>query len=162
MLNRLMKMEPVQQLLLGAMVVIILFAILSPLLAGDGLHGGITVDAHLGRIKGGFNLEAYENQTEPVFVMFYAPWCGHCKNAMPNYDSFVEKHSSAQDIRLIKVNCDEQKEMASAHGIQSFPTFRLYKNGLDDKSGIEEYSGGRDTRDYETFLNNHGFLAGSD
>jgi thiol-disulfide isomerase/thioredoxin len=43
----------------------------------------------------------------PWFIMFYAPWCGHCKRLMPTFDEFAEKHGDGSRVRVGRVDCDD-------------------------------------------------------
>ncbi|MFA5407597.1 MAG: thioredoxin [Bacilli bacterium] len=61
-----------------------------------------------------------------VLVDFYAEWCGPCKMLGPALESLANMRS---DIRIIKVNVDEQENLARRFGIMSVPTLYLYNNG---------------------------------
>ncbi len=63
----------------------------------------------------------------PVLVDYWADWCGPCQMQMPVLKKLVEDY--AGKFALAKVNTDEQRELAKAHGIRSLPTMRLYKHG---------------------------------
>lgn len=72
----------------------------------------------------------------PYFVMFHAPWCGHCKRAMPEYEE--ASNDLKGKVPFGRVNCDEQKSLCSQHGVQGFPTFKFFTNG-----NPEDYQGAR-------------------
>lgn len=60
------------------------------------------------------------------FIMFYAPWCGHCKHAIPE---FLKLFNYA-NAKVGFVNCDENPEVCSAVSIHGYPSFILFtKNG---------------------------------
>ncbi len=61
-----------------------------------------------------------------VLVDFYADWCGPCKMIAPILEEFSNNH---QDVKVLKVNVDEEKELASKYSIMAIPTLHLYKNG---------------------------------
>lgn len=67
------------------------------------------------------------SRSVPVLVDYWADWCGPCQMQMPVLKKLVEDYDGK--FVLAKVNTDEQRELAKAHGIRSLPTMRVYKNG---------------------------------
>src|ERR1700691_3819846 len=63
----------------------------------------------------------------PVIVDFWAPWCGPCKQLGPALEKAVAAANGA--VRLVKVNIDENPEIAQQLRIQSIPTVYAFKNG---------------------------------
>jgi len=63
----------------------------------------------------------------PVIVDFWAPWCGPCKTLGPSLEAAVEAAGGA--VKLVKVNIDENPEIAQQLRIQSIPTVYAFKNG---------------------------------
>ena len=64
---------------------------------------------------------------KPVIVDFWAEWCGPCHAVSPVLDRIVEER--AGEVRLVKVNVDEEQELMLRYGIQSIPTIMLFKDG---------------------------------
>lgn len=74
------------------------------------------------------NLEEFNEiiKEGTVFVDFYADWCGPCKMLSP----FVEEASNQiTDVKFVKVNVDEQNELASQFQVMSIPTLLVIKDG---------------------------------
>lgn len=73
----------------------------------------------------------YENEViksdGTVIVDFYADWCGPCKMITPILDEIASESNGK--IKLCKVNCDNDGELAMGFGIASIPTLLIYKNG---------------------------------
>jgi thioredoxin 1 len=60
---------------------------------------------------------------------FYATWCPPCKQIAPIYAQLSSTHSAAGKFAFVKVNVDEQRELAAKYGVTAMPTFVLFKQG---------------------------------
>ena len=82
--------------------------------------------------------------SKPVMVDFWAPWCTYCRRIEPALDKLA---NSREDILIVKVNIDEEPELAQQERIEVIPTLVVYQNGYDlgsvvapdSKRSIEEF-----------------------
>lgn len=73
------------------------------------------------------------NDTLPVVVDFWAPWCGPCRSQTSILEQFADKF--AGKVKVCKVNVDENPELAREFGIMSIPTIMVFRGGkLADKA----------------------------
>lgn len=77
--------------------------------------------------------------TVPVVVDFWAAWCGPCRMQGQILDQ-LEKEFSADQLKIVKVNVDEEGELAMTFGVQSIPTLLFYKDGkvVDKAIGVRD------------------------
>lgn len=64
---------------------------------------------------------------KPVLVDFWAPWCGPCKSMLPYVEKLAEEYGDK--VKVVKLNTQDNMEVAAKYGITSIPTFILIKNG---------------------------------
>ena len=93
------------------------------------------------------NAKQYEELilgNKPVMVDFWAPWCTYCRRIEPALDKLAD---SREDILIVKVNIDEEPDLARQERIEVIPTLVVYQNGYDlgsvvapdSKRSIEEF-----------------------
>jgi len=73
------------------------------------------------------NFDTIRNDTRPVVVDFHALWCGPCKVQSPILKDVAAE--LGERVRVIKIDVDQNKELASRYNIQSVPTLIVFKNG---------------------------------
>ena len=73
-----------------------------------------------------FEQEVLSSDT-PVLVDFWAEWCGPCHAVAPILDKIVDERPG--ELKLVKVNIDEEQNLAERYGIASIPTMVLFKDG---------------------------------
>jgi len=95
--------------------------------------------------------EVAYNADKAVFVEFYAPWCGHCKQLAPVWDKLGEHFADRDDVVIAKSDATAN-EFAEVE-VQGFPTLKYFPKG---EKAIVDYSGGRDLESLIKFIENEG------
>lgn len=75
--------------------------------------------------KENFESEVLKSEV-PVLVDFFAQWCGPCKMLMPIVEEVAEE---AKDVKVCKIDIDENQELAIQYRVMSVPTLIVFKNG---------------------------------
>ena len=75
--------------------------------------------------RNNFNQEVL-NSDKPVLMDFWAPWCGPCRMVGPLVEEIAKERS---DIKVVKINVDEEQELAMQFRVMSIPTLLVMKNG---------------------------------
>ncbi|HST56604.1 MAG TPA: thioredoxin [Solirubrobacteraceae bacterium] len=82
-----------------------------------------------------FHAEVIESDT-PVLVDFWAPWCGPCRVVAPVLEEIAGER---EDLRIVKLNVDENQQTAASFQVLSIPTLILFKGGQPVKTVVGAY-----------------------
>eukprot|EP00761_Pharyngomonas_kirbyi_P011331 gb/GECH01011356.1/.p1 GENE.gb/GECH01011356.1/~~gb/GECH01011356.1/.p1 ORF type:complete len:407 (+),score=127.33 gb/GECH01011356.1/:1-1221(+) len=86
-----------------------------------------------------------QNSDKPFFVMFFAPWCPHCKQLIPVWDeASIEK---AEVANWGKVDCTKNEKLCMKYQVQGYPSLKLFNNGA-----VFDYSGERSADGFVDFI----------
>lgn len=90
------------------------------------------------------------NSDEPWFVEFYAPWCGHCKKLLPEWNRLANKVVGQYNIA--KVDATAQTGLAKRFGVEGYPSLKYFAAGEKSESNVVEYGGDREYDELLKFL----------
>uniref|UniRef100_A0A3Q3XBY1 Protein disulfide-isomerase A5 n=1 Tax=Mola mola TaxID=94237 RepID=A0A3Q3XBY1_MOLML len=87
-----------------------------------------------------------------ALVMFYAPWCPHCKNSVPHFTTAAELFKEDRKIVYAAVDCTkgQNHELCKQEGVEGYPTFNHYNYG----KFVEKYNGDRGEEGFTAFMRN--------
>ena len=80
-------------------------------------------------------------------ILFYAPWCGHCKEFHPEFEKIARATKGL--FKLGAVNCEEERDLAQRYKVEGFPTVLFFG---DNKDKFEEYGGDREAKKIIDYL----------
>jgi len=86
-----------------------------------------------------FKTEVLQN-TDPVLVDFWAPWCGPCRQIAPMVEQLAEEYQGS--VKIGKLNIDDSPESPNSYGVSAIPTIMLFKGGqvVDRFVGVQPKS----------------------
>ncbi|ESL11261.1 protein disulfide isomerase [Trypanosoma rangeli SC58] len=90
-----------------------------------------------------------DNPSKHVFVLFYAPWCGHCHRLMPKWEELAGGVKEMEDVVVAHIDASKHREIGEEYGVRGFPTLRFFTKG--NKEGLP-YQGPRDVSALRSFL----------
>ena len=90
----------------------------------------------------------------PELVLFKAEWCGYCKKFKPMFDKLVSENN-IDGLQFTVVDADSQKPLVAKHGIESFPTLKLCKNGVNSTQNCIPFEAERTLENLKAFLRNN-------
>lgn len=82
--------------------------------------------------------------------MFYAPWCGHCKAAKPEFMSAAKQFSDDKKVAFAALDCTVHQSVCSQQEVSGYPTIKYFNYGKKDF----RYMGGRTEGDFVEFMLN--------
>jgi thioredoxin 1 len=95
-----------------------------------------------------FQAEVLESD-QPTLVDFWAPWCGPCRVVAPVLQEIAEERP---DLKIVKLNTDENQQTAAAFEVLSIPTLILFRNGQVAHKVIGAYPKAKLTAELEPAL----------
>jgi len=110
-------------------------------------------------IKGNENVDYLDDKSfdeqmkskPKALVMFYAPWCGHCKNMKPAYaEAATDMKITLSDAHLVAIDATKTPGLTQRFTLQGYPTIKYFESG----EYKFDYSGGRSKDDIINFMKN--------
>jgi len=95
-----------------------------------------------------FQADVLESE-QPVLVDFWAPWCGPCRIVAPHLE---ELDSEREDLRVVKLNVDDNPQTAATYNVMSIPTLLLFRRGQVAKQIVGAMPKGRLLQELEPAL----------
>jgi len=97
----------------------------------------------------GKTFDAELNASVPVIVDFWAPWCGPCRMVTPALERLAHNHAGR--LKVVKLNVDEQPEIAGRYQVQGIPLLVLVRGGTE----LDRLVGAAPERDIAAWLQRH-------
>lgn len=88
--------------------------------------------------------------TQITVLDFYAEWCGPCRALTPTINELINEYANDKDVKIIKVNVDEQPAIANKFNVRGIPNVVFIKDG----ELVNRFSGGREKSEIIDIINN--------
>jgi len=95
------------------------------------------------------DFKSFLKKKKHVLAIFYAPWCGHCKKAKPEFTAAAADFSDDPKVEFAAVDCTTEKSVCSAFEVSGFPTFKYFHYFNKEQ---KNYEGGRTHKDFVSFM----------
>jgi len=82
------------------------------------------------------------------FVVFYAPWCGHCKRLQPTWKELGAKFADSTEVSIGHVDCTAHRAICTKNDVKGYPTLKILYKGEEYKT----YRGPRELAALEEFV----------
>lgn len=93
-----------------------------------------------------------KDPSKNVFVLFYAPWCGHCNRMKPEWNNLAQDFPVSGTTLIARINADEHKKIAAKYNVNGFPTIIFFSK--NDKNGVQ-YDGDRSVKAFKKYITEH-------
>ena len=94
------------------------------------------------------DFKSFLKKKKHALVMFYAPWCGHCKAAKPEYMKAAEDFAGDKKTAFAALDCTQHHSVCEQHDVKGFPTFKYFNYGKKDF----KYVGARSAEGFAEFM----------